>query len=102
MGALCRMHHRYKTIGGAHLTQLSPGVFCWTTPRRLQYVTHPDRPLLDHHPADHDISDLADDGGATNHGPPVDDSELVDDSEPADDSELVDDGELVDAGLPEP
>lgn len=25
----------------------APPEICWTTPRRLQYVTHPDRPLVD-------------------------------------------------------
>ncbi|MPZ26739.1 MAG: DUF222 domain-containing protein [Micromonosporaceae bacterium] len=46
LGSLCRLHHRFKHTGGADLIQLSPGVFGWTTPRGMQYVTKPHRPLL--------------------------------------------------------
>lgn len=46
LGSLCRLHHRFKHTAGADLIQLRPGVFGWSTPRGMQYVTTPHRPLL--------------------------------------------------------
>jgi hypothetical protein len=40
----CTYHHRYKTLSGAEVLQLTPGVLAWTTPRGMQYVTRPDPP----------------------------------------------------------
>jgi hypothetical protein len=47
LGSLCRLHHRFKHTSGADLIQLAPGCFGWSTPRGMQYVTKPHRPLLD-------------------------------------------------------
>lgn len=47
LGLLCRMHHLFKHAAGCQLLQLSPGVFTWSTPAGRQYVTTPDRPLID-------------------------------------------------------
>jgi hypothetical protein len=47
MGCLCRLHHRFKHTSGADLIQLGSGTFGWSTPRGMQYVTKPYRPLLD-------------------------------------------------------
>ncbi|QSB16576.1 DUF222 domain-containing protein [Natronosporangium hydrolyticum] len=47
LGPLCRRHHRFKDHGGADLIQPTPGVFGWTTPRGLQYVTTPEPAIPD-------------------------------------------------------
>jgi hypothetical protein len=43
LGALCRKHHAFKHSPGTTLEQLRPGVFGWTTPNGMQYVTAPAR-----------------------------------------------------------
>ncbi len=48
LGPACRRHHRFKHESGATLWQLDPGgVFVWTTPRGMQYLTRPAAPLMD-------------------------------------------------------
>jgi hypothetical protein len=50
LAPLCRRHHKYKHQSGATVWQLDPaGVYLWTTPAGMQYVTRPDPPLLDRH-----------------------------------------------------
>jgi hypothetical protein len=41
LGPLCRRDHRLKTDGGHVLRQPEPGVFEWTSPAGLQYLTVP-------------------------------------------------------------
>ena len=36
---LCRHHHRAKTFAGWTYTQLYPGVFLWTSPHGLRFLT---------------------------------------------------------------
>jgi hypothetical protein len=54
LGILCRLHHRFKHATGCELVQASSGVFVWSTPVNLQYVSTPDRPLID----DQDLAQL--------------------------------------------
>jgi hypothetical protein len=42
LGPLCRRHHRFKHAAGSDLIHFSGGVFGWTTPAGLQYVTRPE------------------------------------------------------------
>jgi Domain of unknown function (DUF222) len=46
LGCLCRAHHLFRHSTGCELTQLSPGVFVWQTPRGFQYLTKQDPPML--------------------------------------------------------
>jgi uncharacterized protein DUF222 len=46
LGCLCRAHHLFRHTTGCELTQLTPGVFIWRTPRGLQYLTKQDPPML--------------------------------------------------------
>lgn len=39
LASLCRHHHRAKTFGNGDYTQLLPGVFLWTTPTGLRFLT---------------------------------------------------------------
>jgi hypothetical protein len=47
LGLLCRLHHLFKHSTGCHLTWFPPSGYGWTTPLGMQYVTAPDRPLVD-------------------------------------------------------
>ncbi len=42
LSCLCRRHHRFKHLKGVDLTQLRPGVLCWTTLLGQRYVTRPE------------------------------------------------------------
>ncbi len=42
LGALCRHHHRLKTLGGWKLEQPTPGHFTWTAPTGHHYRVAPD------------------------------------------------------------
>jgi hypothetical protein len=46
---LCRRHHRFKHAPGTDLISFAPGVYGWTTPAGLQYVTRPE-PFTDVEP----------------------------------------------------
>jgi hypothetical protein len=46
LGGLCRFHHILKQHPGWQLTQLTPGIFQWTTPTGRTYLATPDIHLI--------------------------------------------------------